>query len=247
MKITDIIPGAVITQEYGWTSYARAGAYGGKIHDGIDAAAPYGTRINWPLPPSSVRTGWEPGGYGKFTVGYHGPYEMLFGHEAQTGNTGYAGLVNSTGYSNGNHTHLKVKLNGVTIDPIPWLNNIGVNTMNPDDEQYRELLAEVLYLYGPERPATRDERRSRFNKKAGEVYGDIMGSKEAYESLTSLFIQVYHLAFGPERKIVHGRDISPRIDRIIARKSTFLKEIADIADSPERNEYLEGGDTYGRN
>lgn len=127
MKIQDVVPGGVLTQRYGWTVYAAQGAYGGDIHDGVDIAAPYGTKINWPVPPSSVRTGWEPAGYGRFTVGYSGPYEMLFGHEASTGNTAYAGLINSTGYSTGNHTHLRVKVNGVTIDPIPWLNNIGGN------------------------------------------------------------------------------------------------------------------------
>lgn len=138
--INDIVPGGVLTQGYGMTSYARQGAYGGGIHDGIDIAAPYGTRINWPLPPSRVRTGYEAAGYGYFTVGYHGPYEMLFGHQAQIGNTGYAGLIDSTGYSTGNHTHLRVKLNGVTIDPIPWLNAIGAD-MGVPQKQYDEAIA----------------------------------------------------------------------------------------------------------
>lgn len=116
--------------------------------------------------------------------------------------------------------------------------------LNPDDEQYRELLAEMLYLYGPERVPSASERRLRLGKNAGVTYGEIMGSKEAYEALTTLFTQVYRLAFGPTREIVHGRDISPRIDRIVARRSTFLKEVAQIADSQERKDYLKsrGGD-----
>jgi len=129
-----VVPGGRLTQGYGMTAYAKSGAYGGRIHDGWDIGAGYGTRINWPVPVSSFRWGFEAGGYGNYTQGFIGPWEFLFGHEAQVGNQSYAGLVDSTGFSSGNHTHLRVKLNGVTVDPQVFFNSIGGNL--PYSEEY---------------------------------------------------------------------------------------------------------------
>lgn len=184
--INDIVPGGQITQYFGMTEYAKRGAYGGGIHDGLDIAALYGTRINWPLPPTSVRTGFESGGYGNFTVGYHGPYEMLFGHQAQTGNSGYAGLVDSTGNSTGNHTHFRLKLNGVTIDPLPFLENLNMGV--PQERLDREIaasrkarrnLAGVAYLYFLGRPPTDKEVDARQDQDPDAMIPDIRNSSEA--------------------------------------------------------------------
>lgn len=182
------------------TSYARQGAYGGGIHDGIDIAAPYGTRINWPLPPSRVRTGYEAGGYGYYTVGYSGPYEVLFGHEAQIGNTGYAGIIDSTGYSTGNHTHLRVKLNGVTIDPIPWLNSIGGKVSTTQfsweellkDERVANLRNKVIearnhnitarYLLYAARKPTAEESAGALNLEVDQLTKNLVNSND-YVSL----------------------------------------------------------------
>ena len=141
MTINDIVPGGVLTQDFGMTAYARTGAYGGGIHDGLDIGAPYGTRVNWLLPPSSVRSGFEAGGYGNFMVGVSGPWEILFGHLSALGNNAYAGLIGSTGNSTGNHTHLRVKLNGVTVNPYILLNSIGGNMVS--QEEYNRVATDL--------------------------------------------------------------------------------------------------------
>lgn len=136
-------PNARITQLYGWTAYAKQGAYGGRIHDGIDATSGNGSFLDWPTGAvSSSSTGWEPGGYGNYTVGKIGPWEFLFGHQMSTGNTAFAGLEDTTGYSTGSHWHLRVKLNGVTVDPQVFFNSIGGSVNVTETPEYKQLAAD---------------------------------------------------------------------------------------------------------
>lgn len=190
--VQKVVPGGVLTQTYGWTSYARDGAYGGRIHDGWDIAAPYGTRIYWPTAVGNAYGGYEAGGYGRFTVGTIGPWQFLFGHEAQTGNTAYAGLLDSTGYSTGNHTHLRVKLNGATVDPQVFFNqlggDVGITQAQYDAaiainqaaalEARRGLISHCYRLY-----LGRDVKDSEYaawqNKTPTQIVNGIKGSAEA--------------------------------------------------------------------
>lgn len=53
----------VISQGFGYTSYAASGAYGGYIHTGIDLAGPYGEPVTAPANGTVILNQWY-GGYG---------------------------------------------------------------------------------------------------------------------------------------------------------------------------------------
>lgn len=109
----------VITQYFGYTQFARSGAYGGSQHNGIDIGAPTGTKIHAPL-TGTIRnigdTDAVPGCYswGKWVLIDHpNGLSSMFAHlsqiavqpgqKVQTGDV--VGYVGSTGYSTGPHLH----------------------------------------------------------------------------------------------------------------------------------------------
>ncbi|MEI6478230.1 MAG: peptidoglycan DD-metalloendopeptidase family protein [bacterium] len=53
----------IITQGFGWTGYAKSGAYGGSMHTGIDLAGPYGEAVHAPADGRVILNAWY-GGYG---------------------------------------------------------------------------------------------------------------------------------------------------------------------------------------
>jgi len=107
-----------ISQGYGWTKYAKAGAYGGSIHNGVDMAAPTGTPIY--APASGVIIGVGNDGkyaYGKWIAIQHDNNLItLYGHtslqkvsEGQRVSPGdLLGYVGATGYATGPHLHFTV-------------------------------------------------------------------------------------------------------------------------------------------
>lgn len=52
-----------ISQDFGYTSFARSGAYGGGMHTGIDLAGPYGAPVFAPADGTVIMNQWY-GGYG---------------------------------------------------------------------------------------------------------------------------------------------------------------------------------------
>ncbi|MBW3537985.1 peptidoglycan DD-metalloendopeptidase family protein [Candidatus Parcubacteria bacterium] len=64
--------GFVITQGFGWTSYAASGAYGGGIHDGLDLSAGCGAPIMAAASGNIVMNSFQSGGFGHYIAIDHG-------------------------------------------------------------------------------------------------------------------------------------------------------------------------------
>ena len=105
---------------------------GTTFHAGQDIAAPTGTPIVAATAGTVaiVETPDESGGYGNYTcidrgAGFATCYahqSAVFVHVGQVVGQGQLiGLVGSTGASTGPHLHFEVRLNGVPVNPVPYL------------------------------------------------------------------------------------------------------------------------------
>jgi len=110
-----------VTSPFGWRW--------GRMHEGIDIAAPSGTPIAASAAGTVIYAGWL-GGYGNVVVIDHGGgISTTYGHQSSlaVGNGSYVaqgqtiGYVGSTGHSTGPHVHFEVRLNGVPQDPLGYL------------------------------------------------------------------------------------------------------------------------------
>jgi murein DD-endopeptidase MepM/ murein hydrolase activator NlpD len=101
----------------------------GRMHEGIDIAAPTGTPIWAAAAGTVVYAGWL-GGYGNLVVVDHGggfatayahtsAILVAVGRSVAQGET--IALVGSTGHSTGPHVHFEVRVNGVAVDPLLYL------------------------------------------------------------------------------------------------------------------------------
>jgi murein DD-endopeptidase MepM/ murein hydrolase activator NlpD len=111
----------LVVSGYGWR--------GGRMHEGIDISAPSGTSILAAAAGSVIHAGWL-GGYGYLVVVDHGnglatayahasAILVAVGQAVSQGET--LSLVGSTGNSSGPHLHFEVRVNGVAVDPLPYL------------------------------------------------------------------------------------------------------------------------------
>jgi murein DD-endopeptidase MepM/ murein hydrolase activator NlpD len=99
----------------------------GRMHEGIDIAAPYGVPVVAVASGTVVQAGWM-GGYGNLVVIDHGggvstAYAHLSsvaagGSVAQGQVIGYNGC---TGSCTGPHVHFEVRVNGSPVDPLGYL------------------------------------------------------------------------------------------------------------------------------
>lgn len=107
-----------ITQVYGRTSYARRGAYGGKIHNGMDIKVGYGTPIK-AIGDGEIIANGKNDGWGNWIAIKHPPYNLvsIYGHMSafeflRVGTQVKAGEIigyeGSTGFSTGSHVHLSI-------------------------------------------------------------------------------------------------------------------------------------------
>ena len=105
---------------------------GRKFHAGQDIAAPTGTPIVAATSGTVafVQTPDQSGGYGNYTCINRGDglatcyahQSVVFVHAGQPVRQGdEIGLVGSTGASTGAHLHFEVRINGVPVDPMPYL------------------------------------------------------------------------------------------------------------------------------
>ena len=101
----------------------------GRLHAGIDIAAPEGTPIRAADSGRVVIAGWT-GGYGNYTCIQHtATMSTCYGHQVRLGtSTGASvtqgqvmGYVGNTGNSFGAHLHFEVRINGSPVDPMGYL------------------------------------------------------------------------------------------------------------------------------
>jgi murein DD-endopeptidase MepM/ murein hydrolase activator NlpD len=107
----------------------------GKLHAGIDLAAPEGTPYKAVHGGKVIQAGYY-GGYGySITIQNDDGTEVIYAHSrrvlVRAGQQVKAGQVigevGSTGNSYGTHLHLEVHVNGQPTDPIPFLRERGVD------------------------------------------------------------------------------------------------------------------------
>ncbi|MFP5450155.1 MAG: M23 family metallopeptidase [Thermoleophilia bacterium] len=101
----------------------------GRMHQGIDVAAPIGRPIAAAAPGTVMVAGWK-NGYGQTVVIDHGNgISTAYAHQAaigvsvgqSVGQGAIIGVVGNTGNSTGPHLHFEVRINGVATDPLPFL------------------------------------------------------------------------------------------------------------------------------
>ena len=121
----------------------------GKLHAGIDLAAPEGTPYMAVHAGTVTQAGYG-GGYGyMITIKHADGTEMIYAHSrklmVKAGDTVKAGdvigLVGNTGYSYGTHLHLEVHVNGAPTDPIVFLREHGVDIKLRIESVYGDLAA----------------------------------------------------------------------------------------------------------
>lgn len=131
-----------VKEEY----YGVSSSYGPRVdpfdgepeifHGGLDIASATisGKEVYSVLPGTVSSVGNNPDGYGNFIIINHGEFTTLYAHlEAmpthkegdivQAGDK--IGLIGSTGRSTGPHLHLEIDVDGVKIDPEPFMAVVG--------------------------------------------------------------------------------------------------------------------------
>jgi murein DD-endopeptidase MepM/ murein hydrolase activator NlpD len=124
--------------------YTFSSPYGwrwNRMHNGIDLAAPQGTPIFAVHAGTVTLARWH-GGYGYAVIIDHGDgVQTLYGHNSELlvteGQEISAGeriaLTGNTGYSFGAHLHFEIHVHGVPQDPVPWLQEQGVDVLTRSD------------------------------------------------------------------------------------------------------------------
>ena len=112
------------------TSYFGARRWGGRIHVGLDVAAPLGTAVRAPADGVALVAGAYPY-YGQVIFLDHGGgFTTRYGHlstaDVKKGDRvergDVIGRVGATGLATGSHLHYEVRINGVPVDPYNYLN-----------------------------------------------------------------------------------------------------------------------------
>jgi murein DD-endopeptidase MepM/ murein hydrolase activator NlpD len=133
----------------GYDFNAPYGMRWGKLHTGVDLVAPEGTPYVAIHAGTVTKAGWF-GGYGYAVIIKHADgSEAIYGHSSQvTVQEGQQvkagdqlGLVGNTGHSYGSHLHLEIHVNGQPLDPVPWLQERGVDIKLQVEAIYNEVAA----------------------------------------------------------------------------------------------------------
>jgi LysM repeat protein len=107
---------------------SRFGPRWGRIHYGIDLAAPTGQPVQAAAEGEVSFAGWR-GTYGQLIIIKHGGYTTYYGHLSKilvksgeyVGQGKTIGLVGSTGHAYGSHLHFEVERSGAKVNPLLYL------------------------------------------------------------------------------------------------------------------------------
>jgi murein DD-endopeptidase MepM/ murein hydrolase activator NlpD len=121
----------------------------GKLHTGVDLVAPEGTPYVAIHDGTVTKAGWF-GGYGYTVIvqhadgseaiyGHSSAVSVAEGHQVKAGDQ--LGLVGNTGHSYGSHLHLEIHVKGEPLDPVPWLQDRGVDIKLQIEAIYSEVAA----------------------------------------------------------------------------------------------------------
>ena len=140
VRLTRTVPAGAHTGSLTWPVAGPVvsgfGQRWGRLHAGIDIAAPAGTPIRAAAAGRVIRRGWT-GGYGNFTCLAHArTLATCYAHQSRfapdlalggiVGQGAVIGRVGCTGHCFGDHLHFEVHTsttiaNGTTVDPMPYL------------------------------------------------------------------------------------------------------------------------------
>lgn len=121
------LEGAALTSGYGMRTHPVLG--GRRSHNGIDLAAPTGTPVYATADGLVEKAQWF-SSYGKYIqIGHGNDLETRFAHLSQIAvaqgemvkKGDLIGYVGSTGRSTGPHLHYEVRIDGVAVNPIPYM------------------------------------------------------------------------------------------------------------------------------
>jgi len=110
-----------VTSPFGWRW--------GRMHEGIDIGASYGSGIRAAAAGTVIYCGWE-SGYGNLVVIDHGGnLATAYGHQSsiavtcgqQVAQGDVIGYVGCTGHCTGPHLHFEVRIDGNPVDPLGYL------------------------------------------------------------------------------------------------------------------------------
>jgi murein DD-endopeptidase MepM/ murein hydrolase activator NlpD len=101
----------------------------GRLHAGVDIAAPMGTPIHAAAAGTVALMGWVDG-YGNYTcIAHGGALSTCYGHQSRFGTSQGAhvsagqviGYVGCTGHCFGPHVHFETRINGTPVNPAGYL------------------------------------------------------------------------------------------------------------------------------
>ena len=127
------LDGLTMTSNFGMRVHPVLG--GLRAHKGIDLSSPVGTPIHATADGVVGKAAWF-GGYGLYVQLEHGnDLETRYGHmsrlnvaEGQHVHKGdIIGYVGTTGRSTGPHLHYEVRVDGVAVNPVPYMQTGGVS------------------------------------------------------------------------------------------------------------------------
>ncbi|HZO70484.1 MAG: M23 family metallopeptidase [Kribbellaceae bacterium] len=116
-------------------TFGQGGTRWARNHTGVDFAAPIGTRIGAVMKGEVISAEFA-GNYGRQVIirhedGTETSYNHMSEFTVSVGDYVYAGdqvgSVGMTGNTTGPHLHFEVIVDGIQIDPLPWLRDHGLN------------------------------------------------------------------------------------------------------------------------
>lgn len=107
---------------------------GGRLHEGVDIAAPGGTAVRATLAGTVLRSGVD-GGYGRFVeIAHEGGLTSLYGHlgshakdlkvGAVVATGAVLGYVGSSGRSTGSHLHFEIRQDDKPLNPALFIDQV---------------------------------------------------------------------------------------------------------------------------